>query len=354
MENVLARLPAEVVLFAVNQSAHGDAERGFAVRLNRQLGDPYGQAQVPALLREVDPDVVLVHNDASHYAIHRRALAESGRARVVVYCPIDWERLPPGVPLSLAAADQVVSYTRFGDRVLAREFERVGVPSPPRCVIPHGVDTRVFRPVAGARRRLFGDDERLRDAFIVLNANRNIRRKRVDLTLRGFAAFAAGRPDAYLYLHMGMRDLGWDVIALAEELGIADRLLTTTREPDRPRVSDEQLNLIYAACDVGLNTSEAEGWGLVALEHAAAGGAQVVPDGSACAELWRDSGVLVPAVTTASGGHAVSPEAVADALARLYDDRSLLADRARRAREHALSETFDWDRIASEWESVLL
>ena len=71
-------------------------------------------------------------------------------------------------------------------------------------------------------------------AFIALNANRNQRRKRVDLTLRGFALFAPGRPEARLYLHMGMRDMGCDVRRLAVELGIRDRLLTTTRDDGPP------------------------------------------------------------------------------------------------------------------------
>lgn len=75
----------------------------------------------------------------------------------------------------------------------------------------------------------------------------------------------------YLYLHMGMQDRGVDVLGLARALGIEDRLLLTTTAPERPHVSDEHLGLIYQACDVGVNTSAGEGWGLVAFEHGATG-----------------------------------------------------------------------------------
>jgi glycosyltransferase involved in cell wall biosynthesis len=364
MEAVLPRLAAagavDPVLFAVNQAAADGGRsppRGLDVRLNGRLGDPYGREQLGPLLRELRPDVVVVHNDAAHYSIHRRAIEEYGRARVVVYCPVDWELLPPSVPTSLVAVDTVVTYTGFGDRVLERAFARAGLVSPPRTTIAHGVDGRVFRALgsrAGARRRLFPDRPELRDAFLVLNANRNIRRKRVDLTLRGFARFARSRPDAYLYLHMGMTDRGCDVPALAAELGIAGRVLATTRERDRPDVPDERLNLIYNACDVGLNTCEAEGWGLVAFEHAAAGAAQVVPDGGACAELWHARALLVPAAATDRGGHLVSAAGVADALGRLYDDRALLADLAARGQAHARSPALGWDAIAADWERVVL
>jgi glycosyltransferase involved in cell wall biosynthesis len=230
-------------------------------------------------------------------------------------------------------------------------------------VIPHGVDRALFAPLVPGdfaasrpetRRRLFPDRPELERAFIVLNANRNQRRKRVDLTMRGFALLARDRPDAWLYLHMGMLDLGWDVPSLATELGIADRLLVTTEGASRPRVPDAELNLIYNACDVGLNTAAAEGWGLVSFEHAATGAAQVVPDRGACAELWRDHGLLVPTLPDERGREIVTVEGVAAALGRLHDGASLRAVWAGRAYGLARSERCGWDAIARQWETELL
>ena len=366
MESVLGRLSGafEVVLFAVDYRGElPDGERrGFEVRANRVAGDNYGYEQLPGLLDELDPDVVLLHRDSSFFPMHAATLdayrARRPGARVVAYCPLDWSRVRP----ALASADLLVLYTRWGLAAAERAFAGAGISAPSMAVIPHGVDRSLFAPLvpgdpaasrAAARRLLFGSDQ-LDGTFIVLNANRNQKRKRIDLTLRGFALFARDRPDARLYLHMGMRDLGWDVPALAAELGIADRLLTTTSSPDRPAVPDAELNLIYNACDVGVNTAAAEGWGLVSFEHAATGAAQVVPDHGACAELWRDGrALLVPCERDGRGREVVSAEGVADALGRLHDDAPLRSSLAQRAYAHATSDGFSWDTIARQWEGLL-
>src|SRR5205823_13314929 len=100
---------------------------------------------------------------------------------------------------------------------------------PPLEVIPHGVDTHRFFPLSDddvgrrveARRAMKLNDPEHRDAFIVLNANRNMPRKRIDLTMQGFAEFAKDKPtNVKLYLHMALQDTGWNVIALAKRYGI--------------------------------------------------------------------------------------------------------------------------------------
>lgn len=365
MESVLEPLSRsfEVVLFAVNhRGSVPEGRRAYAVRGNELPGDAYGYEQLPGLLDEIEPEVVLLHRDSSFHSMHRSALdafrAAHPSARVVAYCPGDWST----VPRSLSTVDLLVLYTRSAARRAEVGLAAAGLPAPPIAVIPHGVDSSRFAPIVPgdfaasrteARRRLFGDPG-LDETFVVLNANRNQRRKRIDLTLRGFAAFGRDRPAARLYLHMGMRDLGSDVPELAAELGIADRLLTTTAEPDRPMVPDEQLNLIYNACDGGVNTAEAEGWGLVAFEHAATGAPQVVPDNDDSAELWRDRALIVPTAAAAGRGRVVSAEGVAAALAKLHDDSALRADLAERAYAWATSERFRWEVIARRWEEALL
>ena len=121
-----------------------------------------------------------------------------------------------------------------------------------------------------ARRAMRLDDEDHLEAFIVLNANRNMPRKRIDITMQGFAQFAKDKPaNVKLYLHMAAEDSGWNVLILAKRYGIYDRLIMTQADNSRPQFSDEQLNLLYNACDVGITTTTGEGWGMVSFEHAA-------------------------------------------------------------------------------------
>lgn len=360
MREVLPRLSSsfDVTLFALStrDRAAESAVPGTRVVVNSMLGDPFGREQMPGLLDEVQPDVVLLHHDLYLYSVMAEGLdeyrAHRPDVRVVVYCPVEWESTSPGNVRTLAGADVVVTYTEFGGRAISDAFS--GRPDAPGiAIIGHGVDTSTFFPVPDARRTLWPDRPELDDAFVVLNANRNVPRKQIDLTIAAFAEFAAGKPDAYLFLHMGMRDNGVHVPSLARELGIEDKLLTTTADEAPPRVPDETMNLVYNAADVGVNTATGEGWGLVAFEHGATGAAQVMPAHSACAELWRDKALLVPVEEGREDDGIVSRDGVVAVLETLYRDPQLRERLGESARRHALDPRFDWDAIAGSWRALL-
>jgi glycosyltransferase involved in cell wall biosynthesis len=261
--------------------------------------------------------------------------------------------MSPGIAQTMTDADAVVLYNESGRRIFERAFGDGD--GPQVAVIGHGVD-EAFRPLdSGLSRRparfsVFGSRPELDDSFIVLNANRNSPRKKIDTTLRGFAQFSAGKTDVFLYLHMGMKDLDCDILSLAAQLGIRDKLLTTTLAPEQPRLPDEQLNGIYNACDVGLNTSTGEGWGLVAFEHGATGAAQIMPAHPSCAELWGDSALLVDV----DDDEGVAPSDVAAALETLYSDKDLRLALAIAAHELATTPRFSWDHVAALWNKLLL
>ena len=129
----------------------------------------------------------------------------------------------------------------------------------------------------------------------MLNASRFDQRKRIDLTVEGFARFAAGKPaNVRLCLHHAiLGDAETDQItALIARFGLQARVHLNPLAGGV--VGDRDLNLLYNACDAGINTSMGEGWGLVSVEHGAAGAAQIVPDHSACAELWNGRAEMIP------------------------------------------------------------
>ncbi|MCK4822759.1 glycosyltransferase, partial [bacterium] len=165
------------------------------------------------------------------------------------------------------------------------------------------------------------------NSFIILNANRNQPRKRIDITMRAFRDFARDKPqNVKLYLHMGTRDMGWDIVRLATRYGIDDRLALSSMAPNLASVPDERLNEIYNACDIGLNTSLGEGWGLTSWEHAATGKPQIVPDSSALPEVWGKSGIYIPTIAdfvyegTCTCARIVSTEGLIDKFEWAYQD----------------------------------
>ena len=283
---------------------------------------------------------------------------------VVLYTPVDAGPIDPEWVARFPTAAAAVAYTDYGRHELieanshSEEFA---------CdVVPHGVDTQMFRPLGDslddtlkAKRHLGLVTEDDEDSFIVLNANRNQQRKRVDLTLEGFAQFARGKPPGVqLMLHMGRKDIGWDIEKLGRRLGIEERLVITGPSEGLTTLSNEQLNTLYNAADVGLNTSGGEGWGLPAFEHAATGKPQVLPAHPALREIWEDAAVFIETpdratqASTLSDLHFTRPEIVAAALEQLYASPRLREECGRACFERATEARFSWDTIASQWKQL--
>lgn len=324
---------------------------------------PRGEAGIAAAVAALRPDLVWMLADLQivrEYARLLRGVRATG-ARLVAYCPVDLTPLPPELVAPLRELDALVAYTAYGLRALNAALD-AGAPASPRPrmeTIPHGVDTTVFAPLERerAREELLGPGHE--NDFIVLNANRNQPRKRIDTTIRAFARFAHGKPPGVrLHLHMGMRDRGWDLAELVRRHGLVERTIFTTDLPTMPFVPDALMNLVYNAADVGVNTATTEGWGLVAMEHAATGAAQVMPAHSVFREVWEGAALLVPprvGLVTPDGmfdEHYVSERDVARALGRLYGDPALRARMAAAAQANATRPGYSWSVVARHWHDL--
>jgi glycosyltransferase involved in cell wall biosynthesis len=321
----------------------------------------------------LQPAVIFMLDDLEPLGNYVEALRSIGStSRLVAYCAVDSGPVHPWLVARFAGLHRLVTFTEFARRELENTAALM-----PECVTwgavavePHGVDTDTFHPLfplgndpvrarRQARVRMFPDDRRYDDAFIVLNANRNQPRKRIDLTMIGFARFVQGREDAFLYLHMGTQDHGWRILDVAELLGISDKLLISVETHGQPDMPSDVLNLVYNVCDVGINTSQREGWGLVPFEHAATGAAQIVGDNTASGALWQGHAELLEThLTLLSTGapfreYLTSPEAICARLTALYEDPQLLARRSLEAYSFATRESFKWSTIGANWLRLL-
>lgn len=367
--NLCRRLSRDFEIHHLGLGYQGDPhEEKWKIYPAGQGGDPEGRMRLAPLVRDLRPDAVFLLNDPATVAGYLEELRTFQPAlKVVACCAVN--AAPLEIPFTaLAGADRLVTFTDFGRRTLEQAARAEQGRTPEIHVIPLGVDTRIFHPVSrglDARRRNqvirqhIGDRPDYQDAFIVLNANRNQPRKRIDLTIKGFALFARNKPaNVKLHLHMGVVDAGWNVVHLAEREGIRSRLILSTREPHMVQLSRTDLNLAYNASTVGINTCHSEGWGLASFEHAATGAAQIVPRHTACAELWEGAALLVEPVMTLIAERTltemriVSPDGVAEALERLYEDPKLLADLSKAARRNATRPEHRWSHVAARWKSL--
>ncbi len=336
----------------------------------------YGYDQIAPLIAEIKPDLVFLLYDIAFQIRYLEELRKvSPQPRIVIYSPVEAGPIAPEIMARLKGVSRYVLYTDYGRREIEASLKRVRSedPSfqfPPLEVVPHGIDTHRFYPLSDddgdiparrlqARRALkLGDAQHL-NAFIVLNANRNMPRKRIDITMQGFAEFAKDKPaNVKLYLHMATEDTGWNVLVLAKRYGIFDRLIMTQADNSRPQFSDEQLNLLYNACDVGITTTTGEGWGMVSFEHAATRAAQIMPRHTSLADLWEGAAEFVEPFMkltypgNLTEGHIVSPASVAAALEHLYQDTDYRKRLAESAYRNATHSEFNWTSIASRWQRL--
>lgn len=342
---------------------HGHPQRIYPAG-TAQPGDIYGFTRFKQIFSVEKPDVIFLLNDAWILNMALQSLKEIypdnvGRPKIVVYFPIDAEDHDPEWYRNFDIVDKIVCYNEFGKSVASK-----CLPDRDIEVIWHGVDTNTFFKLtdnrADVKRILFPDLPDVENSFVVLNANRNQPRKRLDLTLRGFSIFAKDKPEnVKLYMHCGVKDSHIDVGKLAKRYEISNRLYLTNINMGVQKIGDQSLNKIYNACDVGINTSTGEGWGLVACEHGSTGAAQIVPGFSACKELFEDCGVLLengePFILDGicTTGYLVTAQEVANKLELLYNNRELINKLGNATLEKFAREEYSWDFIAKQWDALL-
>jgi glycosyltransferase involved in cell wall biosynthesis len=364
-ENVLERLKNDFEVVVLGHNWWGDPtplqdKYKMYPSSNRFQTAPFGEERIREIVEKEKPDIVFTINDMWIINTQYSKIADlhqQGLFKFVGYAPMDSYGWTGGLNETANNWDTVISYTEFG----AHEFIAGGI-NKPVAVIPHGVTRGQFYPMdkSEARKKLNLQD----DVFIVFNGNRNQFRKRVDITIDAFAKFAKDKPDTQLYLHMGLKDQGWDLIPLfaraMKRVGLDpnNRIILTSQSEGPPNVSVETLNYIYNACDVGVNTCKGEGWGLVNFEHAACRVAQVVPNHTSCKEIFEGYGQLIRCdhvdVDTNYGREMPCPSSdhLAEILTELYEDRKKLDATAELCSLRVTDKQFDWDTVASQFGGI--
>jgi phosphatidylinositol alpha-1,6-mannosyltransferase len=218
------------------------------------------------------------------------------------------------------------------------EAERAAGRPLPSVLVPPGVDTERFVPLSAEDRTVVRKRLGLpTEGRLVVSVSRLVPRKGMDVLIRAAALLAPSRPD----LTVAIGGSGRDTPRL-------QRLVRTTGAPVRllGRVEHDDLPGLYGCGDVFAMLCrnrwanlEQEGFGIVFVEAAAAGVAQVAGDSGGAAEAVVDgaTGLVVRRPDDVA--------AVADALARLLDDPQAASAMGAAGRARAVAE-FSYDVLA--------
>jgi phosphatidylinositol alpha-1,6-mannosyltransferase len=221
----------------------------------------------------------------------------------------------------------------------AAEARRVaGDAMPPVVEVPPGVDVERLRPLtAAARRKARASLGLPPDGPLVVSLSRLVPRKGMDVLIEAAAALVPSFPDLTVVIAGSGRDRA-RLDARVRDSGAPVRMLGA--------VPDDELPLLYGVADVFVMACrdrwlglEQEGFGIVFLEAAACGVAQVA----------GRSGGADEAVVDGKTGLVVDdpgdPGRVAGALRRLLSDDELRRSMGRAARRRART-GFAWDLLA--------
>ena len=319
-------------------------------------GNLYGFNRIEEIIDREKPNIIVINNDlwiVSEYVKHIPS-----NNKIFTYSPVD------ALPVSSNWVDTINSvgarigtYTNFAkDGILAANSDAN------IDIIGHGVDTDEFYPIEDARKFLVNIPE---DAFVVQNINRNQPRKRLDLFLKAMKLWLdsnKNRDNILFYYHGCIKDVGWNLVDLAKRWDIDDRFLISDQENFSPAtgVPLNKLCKIYNAADVHVMTSMGEGFGLSPLESAACGVAQVVPNHSACKELWegvsplinvKEWEVLTGGINTEGG--VIDVNHLVSILDNLYNNRDELRKISKKCYEHVQQEVFSWDYISNQFDIII-
>jgi phosphatidyl-myo-inositol dimannoside synthase len=250
------------------------------------------------------------------------------------------------VPGRLPGSKQTLGYVlRRARHVIAAggypaaEAEHAAGRPLPTTVVPPGVDVDRFRPLSDAERleaRAHFDIPA--DAELIVSISRLVPRKGFDTAIRAVAELSASRPDVVLAIAGGGREES-RLRTLADELRAPVRFLGRVPHDDLPRLYGCG-DVFTMLCRNRWRGLEQEGFGIVFVEAAACGVAQVAGDSGGAAEAVADG--TTGLVIRQPNDH----RAVAAAFADLLDDPDRRRAMGVAGRRRAVDE-FSYDVLAA-------
>ena len=265
----------------------------------------FGFNKIHEYLEMVNPDVVMIYNDPLIIYKFLEAMKHdktTSTYKLWIYVDQVYEGI--AVPLMKGIrehADRIYCFTELWKKTFLSYGD-----FPDVRVLEHAADPTTFTSLSSEARVALRKNLGVGPSGIVLlNVNRNSQRKRLDLTIAGFARLLKTTPNAYLLIATNLNPQGgayYDLPTIfqreaalqgLDQLMLSHLILIDTSPPNV--IGDDGINQLYNAADIGVNTSDGEGFGLCQLEHMLTGAPQVVTDiGSFRTFLDDSTTVFIP------------------------------------------------------------
>jgi glycosyltransferase involved in cell wall biosynthesis len=237
-------------------------------------------------------------------------------------------------------------------------------------ILSHGFDDKIFFKLDRLdAKKYFNFDL---DDFIILNSNRNNYRKCIDKTIDAFVKFLKMKnlnKNIKLFLNMDTNELnnsGYDIknqfeiSCIKNNVDYKNIIDNHVFIKDRNKFSDEQLNILYNACEIGINTCVGEGFGLCNLEHGGIGKPQIISNVGGLTDIFKPEystpinpieEIYISNNIDFHGGYIkiCRTDDFVDAMNKYYDDNDILLEHGNKSRK-TIIEQYNWDNILNNME----
>lgn len=336
----------------------------------------YGDAGVLRRMLEAEkPDFLMLFSDPRFFYY-----AFNIENEIRQYCPIvyyhlwdDQELFPDFNKPFYDGCDYIITASKSTYRLMRNNYE----PKDKIYYIPHCIDESDFYPLNDEDEKLrlrvqhlghIYNKEQLKDMFIIFNNNRNITRKRLPDMLRIFNDFRKTHKNSLMILHTNPDDFeGGPLLYLREQLMDDPTTVMISVSQSQP---ESYMNMLYNICDVNINITYAEGFGLSTSEASMTGTPTIATETGGLIDQIRDAkkgethGWLLPASTQNIATtkvvpyvhcYMVSDESVLNALIEAYDMKKSgeLKKLGERVREYGLK-NFSSSAVLPKWDKFFL
>lgn len=336
----------------------------FANEKNKSMG--FGFEEVTEFVIMNKPDVIIIYNDMVVVSniIEQLKKIKDKKFKIMVY--IDQVYLcqrKEAVKLLNENADFVIAFTPYWEQCIKGQ----GLVKPTDFLY-HGFNPDIYYPCPKNLARMhFGLKN---EEFIILNLNRNQPRKRWDITLMAFAEVVSKHIKDPIKLLIGTAVQGaWNLLDVYERelskhgLTLEEGMKHIILIDNPQQLSDEEINILYNASDIGINTCDGEGAGLNQLQHGAIGRAQIVPSiGGLKDFLDKESAIMIEPklnIYIDNSRDGVGGESqvchhqdFADAIEYYYTNPEIAERHGKKSRENILKK-YQWDSIGDKLYNII-
>ena len=315
--------------------------------------------ELPGVIQSEKQDIVFIYYDLATISLYVEQIRKSIENRffkIWVYADLTYVSAPPAfIDVLNRDVERIFCFTKaWKDALKAQSMTR------PVDVMPHGVDTAMFRTIPrDLARQTLGLPK---DMFLFTSVNKNIPRKRLDLLIMSFVKLIIRFPikPIHLLIVADRGDRGgfplFEIFAREIKLNggsvdhFGSRLLITSKDTC---YKDEDINMLYNCGDVGISCAEGEGFGLCTFEQMSLGIPQIVPAINGYSEYCTEENSMmvkpslryyIPAGHNSVTGEAqmVNPEDVANAMQRYVFEDELRKQHGRLSKEKG--QEYSWER----------